>query len=362
MSRILTFNEFNELNESDSKFSPIETYKAVALGVSRAYNLMWSLLMTADPVDKRPDEFGQALKKSISYDNKWNTINNSAKDVQKDLIKFAGILKNPKFNIGELSKNIIEALSNFKIASDILVDELADVEIKKRVSLIDLAFSATSNSLTESLLVEKDGQWVPNESDVLNYINAISSEIVALRSLGNSIIELYPKSKSYMQNVIDIYLNPIADKVSEILNKPLPTSELKLSKSVKRSYHNRGLKIEGLVDKRNVDSYEKLDKLRTELASVTIKIRKGIRNVVKGLGGEKDATLHIEAGNRMLDLVEKEISQKERLEDLERRSELMIPIGHDEKFQDKDQEKSADRQEPLVDPEELRKFLRRKYS
>ena len=177
-----------------------------------------------------------------------------------------------------------------------------------------------------------------------------------MRLLAKSMRDLFPKSESYIDGVVSTHIDPVSDKINDVLTLEFPDDSVKVPRTVSKSYEGRGWLISTAKDKLLVDTYESLETLRKGLKEAEIKIRKAKDNIIDSLGSQSQATEYIQAATRMLDEVESVILGKHQKEELARRGSLMIKKGFNEPLDEPQEVKKE------ADPEQLRDLLRRKYS
>jgi len=364
------YQEFNINEKENISYSPLSAYKAIALGVSRAFNLLGYFYAIAK-TDADPKEWkSQMAEISLEMDpkKKWDNILNVSKNIQSDIEQYASKRRKENINIGKFfdvgvnSKEIPNALEKFKVASEILTEELPIGKIRERLQLINKSLPTEPYKLDESILNEGiRNKRAPSESELLTLADNLSSSITRALSISRNMKQLFPEAESYLDNVVKRYISPASDKVNKILSTPPPDSSLELSKSVKKSYKRQGWLVNTVQDKYIVDQYTDLLELQDDIKIGVEKINKGKENIIKELAPSSDAKEFIDAGNRILDYVEDKVAEKEKVEDLRRRSNLMIPVAQDEPIPTP-QKESPIRKEALVNPDELRKLLRRRMS
>ncbi len=370
MRHLKKYQDFNINERENTPYSPLSAYKAVALGVSRAFNLLGYFYAIAK-TDADPNEWKSQMTQISSEMNpnkKWDKIIQVAEDIQSEIEQYASGRRSERINVGRFfdvgvnSKEIPKALEKFKAASEILSKDLVPRKIRERLQLINQSLPTEPYKLEESLLVEGvDNKRPPSESELLTLADNLSSSITRALSLSRNMKQLFPEAESYLDDVVARYITPAADKVQKILTTPTPDPSLELSKSVRKSYKRQGWLITNVQEKYIVDQYTDLLELQEDIKTGIEKINKGKENVIKEFAPSTDAKEYIDAGNRILDFVEEKVARKETEEDLRRRSNLMIPVGQDEPIPSP-QEDSTLRKGALVSPDELRKLLKRRMS
>lgn len=385
MLHIQNFSIFSRLNEKENiSYSPIDSYRAVALGVSRVFNLLSYFYAISKP-DANADQWKASMKGIASkkdYEEKWKAIIKTAEEIRSQIEVYAKKRRDENVNLGKffdvevVSRPIPSALQKFKVASDILTKELKQEGIKERLLLIDKALPLEPFRLAESLINEASKKRrTPTEAEVLNLAGTLSTSITQALSLSRDIKEIYPESKSFVDGVIKQYIDPASKKIEDVLNSPAPDGSLSLSKSVRKSYEDKGWILNTTADKHLIDQYEDLIDLEDDVRTAREKIRQAKDNVMKELAPRSNATEYIEAGNRILDSIESQIQDKEKVEDLRRRANLMIPIAKEQPLPTQTGQVikgpkitagSGDTQAAsgsgYVNPDELRKLLKRRVS
>ncbi len=384
MRHIQNFTSFSELNEGENiSYSPVDSYRAVALGVSRVFNLLSYFYAIAKP-DASADSWKATMKGIASkkdYDQKWESLIETADEIRSKIDEYAKKRRNDNVNLGRffdvevVSRPVPNALQKFKVASDILTKELKSDGIRERLLLIDKALPLEPFRLAESQINESaKKKRTPTEAEVLNLAGTLSTSITQALSLSRDIKEIYPESKSFVDGVIKQFIEPASKKIDDVLNTPAPDGSLKLSKSVRKSYEDKGWVLDTTRDKHLIDQYEDLIDLMDEVQMAKTRIRQTKDNVMKELAPRSNATEYIEAGNRILDSVEAQIQDKEKVEDLRRRANLMIPIAKDQPLPTQTGQiikgpKITAEPQPnttggsgYVNPDELRKLLKRRVT
>jgi len=384
MRHIQGFTCFSELNEKENiSYSPLDSYRAVALGVSRVFNLLSYFYAIAKP-DASSDSWKATMKGIASkkdYEEKWKLLIESADEIRSQIDEYAKKRRTEGANLGKffdvevVSRPVTTALQKFKVASDILTKELKADGVRERLLLIDKALPLEPFRLAESKINESTKKKrTPTEAEVLNIAGTLSASITQALSLSRDIKEIYPESKSFVDGVIKQFIEPASKKVEDVLNAPAPDESLKLSKSVRKSYEDKGWVLDTTRDKYLIDQFEDLIDLSDDIQMAKTKIRQAKDNVMKELAPRSNATEYIEAGNRILDSVEVQIQDKEKVEELRRRANLMIPIAKDQPLPTQTGQvikgpKITAGTQPndtggsgYVNPDELRKLLKRRVS
>jgi hypothetical protein len=163
--------------------------------------------------------------------------------------------------------------------------------------------------------------------------------------------------------VVSKYISPAAEKVKEVIETEAPDASLEISKSIRNSYKRDGWLINNVQEKYLVDQYRDLLDLQDSVKTGLEKIRKAKENIIDELAPSSDAGEFVDAGNRILDLIEDKIAEKDKVEELRRRAGLMIPIAQDEPLPSTSSTTTTTSgPRSLVDPNELRDLLQRKIS
>ena len=95
------------------------------------------------------------------------------------------------------------------------------------------------------------------------------------------------------------------------------------------------------------------------------KINQAKNNVIKELMPESQAGEFIDAGNRILNSVESKIKEKEKVSELRRRANLMLPISKDDPLPPVGQQPASTtptQGSGYVNPDELRTLLKKRVS
>lgn len=370
MRHLKKYQDFNINEKENTSYSPLSAYKAIALGVSRAFNLLGYFYSIAKK-DADPKEWKSQMSEISSEmdpKKKWDKIIKVAESIQADIEEYARGRRMDKINLGRFfdvgvnSKSIPVALEKFKVASEILTEELPPRKIRERLQLINQSLPLEPFKLDESLILERDSsKRTPSESELLFLADSLSSSITRALSISRNMKQLFPDAEAYLDNVISRYITPASEKIKKILSTAPPSSSLDLSKSVKKSYKRDGWVVNSVQDKYIVDQYNDLLELQDDIKIGIEKLNQGKENIIKELAPSTDAKEFIDAGNRILDTVENTIAEVERVEDLRRRSNLMIPVAHDEPVPTPKAE-SPVRKKELVSTDELRQLLKRRLN
>jgi hypothetical protein len=373
MRFIKPYQEFNINEKENTSYSPLSAYRAVALGVSRALNLLGYFYSIAKP-EVDPSEWERLMsniKKARDLNSKWDNILSTSKEIQNDIERYARGRRDSDLNIGRFfdvgvhSKSIPVALEKFRAASNLLTQGLTDKNIKDRLALIDGAIPENPYTLSESDINEAFGKKrAPSEAEVLMLADGLRSSVTQALSTARELKEIFPDSRSFINNVVDRYITPASEKVKDVIETEAPDPSLKISKSVKNSYKRKGWTIDSVKDKYFVDQYEDLMELQESVREGIEKIGKAKDNIIDELAPSTDAGEFIEAGNRILDSIEDKIAEKEKVRDLRRRASLMIPIAQDEELPSVNATPVSTSSAPgrLVDPNELRALLQRRIN
>jgi len=375
MQHIRDFKSYSSINEEENpSYSPLDAYRTVSIGVSRAFNLLSYFYAIAKP-DADPSVW-KAIMREIAgkkdYKEKWDSIISSAEEIQKQIASYAakrrteGVNTGRFFDVGVISEPIPEALNKFRTASDILTKQLSPAKISERLSLINRSLPAEPFKMTESKIYERsEKKRTPTESEVLNLADMLSASVTQALSLARNIKQLFPESKSFVDSTIKEYISPASEKINQALNMEVPDSDLQLSKSVRKSYEDKGWVLNSVQDKYLIDLYEDLIDLQDDIKVGMDKINQAKNSVVKELLPKSQAGEFVEAGNRILDSVESKIAEKEKIVELRRRANLMLPIAKDQPLPNaSEQPQSKERVggSGYTNPEELRSLLKKRVS
>ena len=372
MRFIKPYQEFNINEKENTSYSPLSAYRAVALGVNRAFNLLGYFYSIANK-DIKKDEWKNLTSSILStknYEAKWDAVIKSAKDIQSNIEKYASGRRDDGLNVGRFfdvgvnSRSIPIALEKFRSASNLLTNNLSPNQIRERLSLLDQAIPMNPYKLDESLINEGAGKKrAPGESEVLLVADNLSSSVTNALSTARNLKQLFPDAVQFIDNVVSKYISPAAEKVKEVIETEAPDASLEISKSIRNSYKRDGWLINNVQEKYLVDQYRDLLDLQDSVKTGLEKIRKAKENIIDELAPSSDAGEFVDAGNRILDLIEDKIAEKDKVEELRRRAGLMIPIAQDEPLPSTaSTTTTTSGPRSLVDPNELRDLLQRKIS
>ena len=371
MNFINDFSTFGKLYEENKSYSPLKTYSSIAFGVSRAFNLL-SYFYAIAKVDADPGEWKKAMLSISSkktHKEKWDQIIKTAETIQSQINTYAAKrrseVKNAGkyFDVGVAAEPIEDALKKFRSASEILVKQLSDAGIKERLSLIDRSIPYDPYKLEESQIFEgRNDKRTPTESEIIQLVDMLSGSVTQALSTARNMEILFPDAKSYLDGVVKKFITPASQKIDEILGQTPPDDKMELSKSVRKSYEDKGWILKTVKDKYLIDQYEDLIDLKDLVRVGMENLQKAKDNVIKELAPQGEAGEFIDVGNRILDSVESNIVEKERIEDLRRRANLMLPIAKDEPLPARVQAGNQGNQQTVsgsgyVKPDELKKLL-----
>lgn len=368
MNFLNDFSTFGRLYEENKSYSPLKTYSSIAFGVSRAFNLL-SYFYAIAKVDADPGEWKKAMLSISSkktHKEKWDQIIKTAETIQSQINTYAAKrrseVKNAGkyFDVGLAAEPIEDALKKFRSASEILVKQLSDAGIKERLSLIDRSIPYDPYKLKESQIFEgRNDKRTPTESEIIQLVDMLSGSVTQALSTARNMEILFPDAKSYLDGVVKKFITPASQKIDEILGQTPPDDKMELSKSVRKSYEDKGWILKTVRDKYLIDQYEDLIDLKDLVRVGMENLQKAKDNVIKELAPQGEAGEFIDVGNRILDSVESKIAQKEKVEDLRRRANLMLPIAKDEPLPARVQTGSQETVSGsgYVKPDELKKLL-----
>ncbi len=375
MQHIRDFKSYIRLNEEDNpSYSPLDTYRAVSLGVSRAFNLLSYFYAIAKP-DANPATW-KAIMREIGakkdHNEKWQALIQAAEEIQSQIATYAakrrseGVNTGQFFDVGVISEPIPEALRKFKSASDLLTKQLSPSKVAERLSLINRSLPLDPYKLEESEVFEGIRlKRTPTETEVLYLVDMLRAAVTQALSTARNMKELFPESASYVNGVVSKYITPASQKINQIINGEVPDSTLELSRSVRKSYEDKGWSINTVQDKYLVEQYEALIDMQDDINIGLDKINQAKNNVIKELMPESQAGEFIDAGNRILNSVESQIKEKEKVSELRRRANLMLPISKDDPLPPVGQQPASTtptQGSGYVNPDELRTLLKKRVS
>jgi hypothetical protein len=174
--------------------------------------------------------------------------------------------------------------------------------------------------------------------------------------------DVYPDSKTSIQATESNILNPLGEEIRRILNMGIkPNENLPLSKSVKNAYEDKGWKIDNQFQKYMVDAFNELSAIESKILDVYKKIEEYKVRVVDKYQSSSDAGEFIEAGNRILKGVKDKILKQLQIQRLKKKSGQIIAGSYDRQMKRSLDATDLKTQDSLVNADQLRDFLQKKY-
>ena len=266
-------------------------------------------------------------------------------------------------DIGAEAIGITEALEKFKVASDLLVKDMSPEKIQNRLKMIDDALSNVKPfGVNESVINEAEKKPAPAEAAVLYFADSLASQVVNMRLTLRYLADVYPDSEASIQATESNILDPLAEEIKKILDMGIkPNENLPLSKSVKNAYEDKGWKIDNQFQKYMVDAYDELSTIESRILDVYKKIEEYKGRVVDKYQSSTDAGEFIEAGNRILKGVKDKILKQLQIQRLEKKSGQIIAGSYERQMKRSLDAEDLKTQDALVNADQLRDFLKKKY-
>lgn len=373
MRKIATFNNYIFIKEEDSApLSKLDQFRPIAAGVAEAFALYGYFISIAEENIDASDwsKLISTITGAKTYDQKWNQIISLSKSIHNNLKQYSteknknvGYRYQQIKDIGTEAIGITEALEKFKIASDLLTKDLGADKIQNRLNIIDSAIGNIQPfGLNESQIYEAQIKPAPAEASVLYFADSLASQVVNMKLTLRYLADVYPDALSSIQATESNILDPLAIQIKNILDSGIkPNENLPLSKSVKNSYNDLGWKIDNQFQKYMVDAFNELSSIESKILDVYNKIEEYKGKVVTKYESQSQAGQFIEAGNRILKEVKDKILKKLQIQRLEKKSGQIIAGSYDRQMQRTLDAEDLKSQNTLVNADQLRNFLQKKY-
>ena len=373
MKRISTFDNFRSLKEAENApLSKLDQYRPIAAGVAEAFALYGYFVSVAEENIDASDwnSLITAITGAKTYDQKWKQIISLSKSLHNTLKQYSAEKnKNVGYrymeikDIGAEAIGITEALEKFKVASDLLVKDMSPEKIQNRLKMIDDALSNVKPfGVNESVINEAEKKPAPAEAAVLYFADSLASQVVNMRLTLRYLADVYPDAKASIQATENNILEPLGEEIKKILDMGIkPNENLPLSKSVKNAYSDKGWKIDNQFQKYMVDAYDELSTIESRILDVYKKIEEYKGRVVDKYQSSTDAGEFIEAGNRILKGVKDKILKQLQIQRLEKKSGQIIAGSYERQMKRSLDAEDLKTQDALVNADQLRDFLKKKY-
>ncbi len=373
MKRITSYKEFSVLNEADpTTLSKLDQFRPIAAGVAEAFALYGYFISIAEENINSSDwqKLISAITGAKTYDQKWDKIISLSKSLHNTLKQYSAEKNKSVGNrymeikdIGAEATGITEALEKFKTASDLLVNNMSQDKVQNRLKMIDDAVKNVQPfGISESIINESQERPAPAEASVLYFADSLASQVVNMRLTLRYLGDVYPASKASVEATENNILNPLAEDIKKILDMGIkPKENLPISRSVKKAYEDKGWKIDNQFQKYMVDAYEELSLIEAKILDVYKKIEEYKGNVVNKYQSSTDAGEFIEAANRILKMVKDKILKKLQIQRLEKKSGQIIAGSYDRQMKRSLDAEDLKTQDALVNADQLRDFLKKKY-
>jgi hypothetical protein len=373
MKKLTPYKDFFGLKEEDSTtLSKLDQFRPIAAGVAEAFALYGYFISIAEENIDASDwqKLISAITGAKTYDQKWEKIISLSKSLHNTLKQYSTEKNKSVGNrymeikdIGAEATGITEALEKFKTASDLLVKNMSQDKIQNRLNMIDDAVKNVQPfGMNESLINEGQEKPAPAEASVLYFADSLASQVVNMRLTLRYLGDVYPAAKTSVEATENNILNPLAEEIKKILDIGIkPKENLPLSGSVKKSYEERGWKVDNQFQKYMVDAYEQLSLIEARILDVYKKIEEYKGNVVNKYQSATDAGEFIEAGNRILKMVKDKILKQLQIQRLKKKSGEIIAGSYDRQMKRSLDAEDLKTQDALVNADQLRDFLKKKY-
>ena len=373
MKKLIPYRDFFGLKEEDSStLSKLDQYRPIAAGVAEAFALYGYFVSIAEENIDASDwnSLITAITGAKTYDQKWKQIISLSKSLHNTLKQYSAEKnKNVGYrymeikDIGAEAIGITEALEKFKVASDLLVKDMSPEKIQNRLKMIDDALNNVKPfGVNESEINEAEKKTAPAEAAVLYFADSLASQVVNMRLTLRYLADVYPGSEASIQATESNILDPLAEEIKKILDMGIkPNENLPLSKSVKNAYEDKGWKIDNQFQKYMVDAYDELSTIESKILDVYKKIEEYKGRVVDKYQSSTDAGEFIEAGNRILKGVKDKILKQLQIQRLEKKSGQIIAGSYERQMKRSLDAEDLKTQDALVNADQLRDFLKKKY-
>lgn len=373
MKKIATFSNFSSIREAEgTSLSTLDQFRPIAAGVAEAFALYGYFISIAEENIDASDwaKLISTITGARTYDQKWKQIISLSRNIHDKLKQYSSEKnKNVGYryqeikDIGTEATGITEALEKFKTASDLLTKNLSAEKVQNRLNMID---SAVENiqpfGINESVVNEAQMKPAPAEASVLYFADSLASQVVNLRLSLRYLSDVYPDALSSIQATESNILNPLATQIKNILDSGIkPNENLPLSKSVKSLYNDKGWKIENQFQKYMVDAFNELSSIESRILEVYKKIEDYKGKVVTKYESSSEAGEFIEVGNRILKEVRDKILKQLQIQRLKKKSGQIIAGSYDRQTQRPLDAEDLKSQNSLVNADQLRDFLQKKY-
>lgn len=360
MSKLLTYKQF--INEAE-EYSPAEAYKPIATALSRAFNILFYLESIATPEmnERKWSLFSSKLKKVNNLDDKFEIIRDYMEEKHTELKSYTSSRFHGKtgyygrvFDVGLLSERLPDVVDNLKQASDLLTKSLSTKDKKERLDILNTGIPSKRENVFESYLPLLENRKAPYDSEIIKLIQSVEGKLASLTMVTNSLIEVYPNSKEYTQNVANAYLEPIRKDLKKIIERKENISAGKLPRTTIKAYRRDGWDISTSAEKSAVDLFTELEELISRINVAGDKIRKASKKVEATLLSGNAAQEWINSANAMLDAIEDQIAEKEETERLKKRRSSMLPVSDDSD----EKEGASTEWDGMKDMERLKEIIR----
>jgi len=330
-SNLQLFTNFKILLEAatQTRSTRLDQYKLVANGVGTCFLLYtYFISLVSQKVDAQD---WKALVKSITskdnYEKKWSQIIDLGEKIQSALEVESRKKDDPNRPLGRnwISKDssgLIEALKKYKVASDMIKEEMDSKQIESALEMIDEVMNLIEPyNLSESRIIlpysifEAEKRVAPGEGDILKMADTLAAQIINLRISLQQLSETLPEMKTSADQSESNILDPLAKKIEDYIRSDFrPKENLPVTKQVKQLYASKGWEIENQFQKYMVDALEDLLSIQKEIEVESNKIKDYRKRASNKYEVRNKAQEYIDQANRIVqeidDKVMKQIEMK----------------------------------------------------
>jgi len=319
----LLFEDKSE--ESRKKSSRLDQYKLVADGVGTCFLLYtYFISLVSQKVDAQD---WKALVKSITskddYEKKWSQIIDLGEKIQSALEGESRKKDNPNRPLGKNwtasdASGLIGALKKYKVASDMIKEEMNPKQIESALKMIDEVMNLIEPyNLNESRIIlpysifEAEKRMAPGEGDILKMADTLAAQIINLRISLQQLSETLPEVKTSADQSESNILDPLAKKIEDYIKSDFrPKENLPVTKQVKQVYASKGWEIENQFQKYMVDAWEDLLSIQKEIEVESNKIKDYRKRASNKYEVRNKAQEYIDQANRIVREIDDEVMKQ----------------------------------------------------
>lgn len=347
VQRIKGFPQFkilseNKSNENKVTTSRLDQYKLVADGVARCFMLYtYFISLVSQKVDAQD---WKALVKSITskddYEKKWSQIIDLGEKIQSALEVESRKRDDPNRPLGKnwISKDaegLIEALRKYKVASDMIKEEMDPKQIESALEMIDEVMNLIEPyNLSESRIIipysifEAEKRIAPGEGDILKMADTLAAQIINLRISLQQLSQTLPEVKTSADQSESNILDPLAKKIEDYIRSDFrPKENLPVTKQVKQVYASKGWEIENQFQKYMVDAWEDLLSIQKGIEVESNKINDYRKRAYNKYELRNKAQQFIDIANEIVQRIDNNVMKQIKMNFQKTKSEEMLPSG-----------------------------------